>query len=136
MDKIEEQERSRKRTMDSSVVGCGFHLSQAWDRKRDALGLRRYIQRQKRHDRIVKWWQAIIGDNPKNARAVRQVHQEKKENITEKMAHQHTDTTFGDQSLRGAAMDADTLRAIMDARMANQQNMLRAIIEDKSKEEF
>ncbi|PIO61597.1 hypothetical protein TELCIR_16876 [Teladorsagia circumcincta] len=45
----------------ASVEGCAFHLAQAWNRRRDALGLRRYMQGMERDARIVQWWDTVKG---------------------------------------------------------------------------
>ncbi|KHJ87009.1 hypothetical protein OESDEN_13225 [Oesophagostomum dentatum] len=45
----------------ASVEGCAFHLSQAWNRRRDALGLAEFIKGSKADERIASWWHTIKG---------------------------------------------------------------------------
>ncbi|KHJ97711.1 hypothetical protein OESDEN_02309 [Oesophagostomum dentatum] len=44
-----------------SEEGCGWHLSQAWTRKRNSLGLRQFIVGKKRCRNIARWWNTIKG---------------------------------------------------------------------------
>ncbi|KAK6029612.1 hypothetical protein OSTOST_04276 [Ostertagia ostertagi] len=44
-----------------TVEGCGFHLAQAWNRKRDSLGLRRYLKGPHKSRAVLKWWRTIKG---------------------------------------------------------------------------
>ncbi|KAK6059641.1 hypothetical protein COOONC_02726 [Cooperia oncophora] len=45
----------------ASVECCAFHLAQAWNRKRNALTLKKYIQGPERDARFVKWWETLKG---------------------------------------------------------------------------
>ncbi|KAL6734982.1 hypothetical protein Aduo_005468 [Ancylostoma duodenale] len=45
----------------SKVEGCAFHLSQAWNRRMDELGLQTYINGDKADERIRSWWHTIKG---------------------------------------------------------------------------
>ncbi|CAJ0593381.1 unnamed protein product [Cylicocyclus nassatus] len=45
----------------AKVEGCAFHLAQAWNRRRDKLGLRAYIDGEKKDERVKKWWHIIKG---------------------------------------------------------------------------
>ncbi|VDP62798.1 unnamed protein product [Heligmosomoides polygyrus] len=44
-----------------NVEGCAFHLAQAWNRRRDALGLRKFIVGPDRCRRVAQWWRTIKG---------------------------------------------------------------------------
>ncbi|KHJ77617.1 hypothetical protein OESDEN_22763 [Oesophagostomum dentatum] len=46
---------------ESKVEGCGWHLSQAWTRKRNSLGLRQFIVGKKRCRNIARWWNTVKG---------------------------------------------------------------------------
>ncbi|KAK6036642.1 hypothetical protein COOONC_25853 [Cooperia oncophora] len=43
----------------ASVECCAFHLAQAWNRKRNALTLKKYIEDPERDARFVKWWETL-----------------------------------------------------------------------------
>ncbi|CAJ0605996.1 unnamed protein product [Cylicocyclus nassatus] len=47
----------------ASVEGCGFHLAVAWNRKKDALGIRKYLRRRfvNRDKSVWMWWNVIKG---------------------------------------------------------------------------
>ncbi|RCN30103.1 hypothetical protein ANCCAN_24130 [Ancylostoma caninum] len=45
----------------SIVQGCAFHLSQAWNRRRDSCGLRKFIQGPTKVESVEKWWDTIKG---------------------------------------------------------------------------
>ncbi|RCN32428.1 hypothetical protein ANCCAN_21772 [Ancylostoma caninum] len=45
----------------SSVEGCGWHLTQAWVRNRNRLGLRRFVQGDRRDPRVIHWWRTLKG---------------------------------------------------------------------------
>ncbi|KAK6026191.1 hypothetical protein OSTOST_07889 [Ostertagia ostertagi] len=47
----------------ASVEGCAFHLAQAWNRKRDALGLRSQVRGNLRCALIKQWWETIKGNH-------------------------------------------------------------------------
>ncbi|PIO61919.1 hypothetical protein TELCIR_16543 [Teladorsagia circumcincta] len=47
----------------ASVEGCSFHIAQACNRKRDALGIRRYIHGLERDERVAEWWEVVKGTN-------------------------------------------------------------------------
>ncbi|EYB88718.1 hypothetical protein Y032_0242g3411 [Ancylostoma ceylanicum] len=44
-----------------SLERCGWHLSQAWVRKRSALGLLRSLRGEEKEARVVRWWRSITG---------------------------------------------------------------------------
>ncbi|KAK6040098.1 hypothetical protein COOONC_22397 [Cooperia oncophora] len=46
---------ARKTFPRARVEGCAFHLAQAWNRKRNELELKQYIQGGERDERIVQW---------------------------------------------------------------------------------
>ncbi|VDP21125.1 unnamed protein product [Heligmosomoides polygyrus] len=45
----------------ASVEGWAFHLARAWNRKRDQLGLRKFIRNSERCERIKRWWETLKG---------------------------------------------------------------------------
>lgn len=45
----------------TSVQGCVFHLSQSWNRKRDALGIREFLKGGSRCRMVSKWWRTLKG---------------------------------------------------------------------------
>lgn len=45
----------------ASVEGCAFHLARAWNRKRDELGLRKYLVGNQRSRRVKRWWATLKG---------------------------------------------------------------------------
>lgn len=45
----------------AKIEGCSFHLAQAWNRRKDALGLRQHIEGPTRDPRITRWWAVIKG---------------------------------------------------------------------------
>ncbi|KHJ91540.1 hypothetical protein OESDEN_08598 [Oesophagostomum dentatum] len=50
-----------KKVINACVKGCTFHLAQAWNRRRDSLGLASYITGQEADARITPCWQIIKG---------------------------------------------------------------------------
>ncbi|VDM73968.1 unnamed protein product [Strongylus vulgaris] len=52
---------ARKVFPTASIEGCGFHLAMAWNRKKDALGLRKYITGAHRDRQVLLWWNAVKG---------------------------------------------------------------------------
>ncbi|KAK6060499.1 hypothetical protein COOONC_01839 [Cooperia oncophora] len=44
-----------------TVEGCAFHLAQAWNRKREILGLKRFLKGPQRSRAVLKWWRSIKG---------------------------------------------------------------------------
>ncbi|KHJ79747.1 hypothetical protein OESDEN_20597, partial [Oesophagostomum dentatum] len=52
---------ARKTFTNATVEGCGWHLAQAWTRKRNSLGLRPYILGRKKNKRVANWWNTIKG---------------------------------------------------------------------------
>ncbi|KAK6054355.1 hypothetical protein COOONC_08140 [Cooperia oncophora] len=45
----------------ATVEGCAFHLAQAWNRKRNHLGLQRYLKGAEKDERVVNWWETLKG---------------------------------------------------------------------------
>ncbi|KAK6044590.1 hypothetical protein COOONC_17906 [Cooperia oncophora] len=52
---------AKRRFPSASVEGCAFHLAQAWNRKRDALGLRPQVRGPSSCARVRSWWATIKG---------------------------------------------------------------------------
>ncbi|KAL6731871.1 hypothetical protein Aduo_002693 [Ancylostoma duodenale] len=46
---------------EAKVEGCAFHMAQAWNRRRDKLGLAKYFTRKARDRRIAWWWETLKG---------------------------------------------------------------------------
>ncbi|RCN45094.1 hypothetical protein ANCCAN_08904 [Ancylostoma caninum] len=46
---------------DATVRGCAFHLAQAWNRKRNELGLKQFIKGRKKSVRIARSWSTLKG---------------------------------------------------------------------------
>ncbi|RCN47272.1 hypothetical protein ANCCAN_06714 [Ancylostoma caninum] len=46
---------------EATIQGCAFHLSQAWNRKCTALGLRRFIRGPRKLWSIARWWSILKG---------------------------------------------------------------------------
>ncbi|RCN40920.1 hypothetical protein ANCCAN_13145 [Ancylostoma caninum] len=44
-----------------SIEGCGWHLTQAWVRNRNRLGLLRFFKGEERDPRAVRWWRTLKG---------------------------------------------------------------------------
>lgn len=45
----------------ASIEGCAFHLARTSNRKRDQLGLRKFIRGSERCERIKRWWETLKG---------------------------------------------------------------------------
>ncbi|KAK6050540.1 hypothetical protein COOONC_11955, partial [Cooperia oncophora] len=45
----------------ATVEGCAFHLAQAWNRKRNHLGLQKYLKGAEKDERVVNWWETLKG---------------------------------------------------------------------------
>ncbi|CAJ0595719.1 unnamed protein product [Cylicocyclus nassatus] len=45
----------------TSVEGCLFHLSQCWNRRRNALGITKFLKGPHRSAFVKKWWRTIKG---------------------------------------------------------------------------
>ncbi|CAJ0591096.1 unnamed protein product [Cylicocyclus nassatus] len=45
----------------ASVEGYGFHLAVAWNRKKDALGLRKYLAGDNRDYEVIRWRERVKG---------------------------------------------------------------------------
>ncbi|CAJ0590211.1 unnamed protein product [Cylicocyclus nassatus] len=43
------------------VEGCSWHLSQAWVRKRNSLGIIQFLKGEGRSRRVVRWWRTLKG---------------------------------------------------------------------------
>ncbi|CAJ0592446.1 unnamed protein product [Cylicocyclus nassatus] len=43
------------------LEGCSFHMAQAWNRRKDKLGLRQYLCGPTRERRISRWWEMLKG---------------------------------------------------------------------------
>ncbi|VDM83698.1 unnamed protein product, partial [Strongylus vulgaris] len=41
--------------------GCGFHLAVAWNKKKDALGLKKYLKGARRDRQVLRWWNTVKG---------------------------------------------------------------------------
>ncbi|RCN39155.1 hypothetical protein ANCCAN_14911 [Ancylostoma caninum] len=49
-----------KKTFDKAELeGCGWHLSQAWTRQRDSMGLRQYVHEVKMCKHVAIWWSTL-----------------------------------------------------------------------------
>ncbi|VDK51171.1 unnamed protein product [Cylicostephanus goldi] len=44
-----------------SIQGCSWHLSQAWARKRNSLGLLQFLKGENRNRGIIRWWRTLKG---------------------------------------------------------------------------
>lgn len=44
-----------------TVEGCAFHLARSWNRKRDELGLRKFLKGNERSRRVRRWWNILKG---------------------------------------------------------------------------
>lgn len=45
----------------SRVEGCAIHFARAWNRKRDELGLRKFLKGRERSHRVRRWWRILKG---------------------------------------------------------------------------
>ncbi|KHJ79144.1 hypothetical protein OESDEN_21218 [Oesophagostomum dentatum] len=45
----------------ATVQGCAFHLAQAWNRKRDKVGITHYLEGRAKEPLVVDWWDTIKG---------------------------------------------------------------------------
>ncbi|CAJ0606035.1 unnamed protein product [Cylicocyclus nassatus] len=45
----------------AQLEGCSFHMAQAWNRRKDKLGLRQYLCGPTRERRISRWWEMLKG---------------------------------------------------------------------------
>ncbi|VDM68584.1 unnamed protein product [Strongylus vulgaris] len=52
---------SRKVFPTGPVEGCGFHLATACNRKKDRIGMRKYIKGAHRDEKVVRWWSTVKG---------------------------------------------------------------------------
>ncbi|EYB88407.1 hypothetical protein Y032_0248g99 [Ancylostoma ceylanicum] len=45
----------------ATVQGCAFHLAQAWNRRRDLVGLKGFVHGEDKSLEVVQWWDTIKG---------------------------------------------------------------------------
>ncbi|RCN40816.1 hypothetical protein ANCCAN_13227 [Ancylostoma caninum] len=92
----------------ATVQGCAFHLAQAWNRRGDRLGLRRFIKGavdMAKSLEVEEWWFTIKGlvylprrlhrEDPSHTKHIRRKDREHRERVAHKMSSFNTNYQAG-----------------------------------------